>query len=74
MSDSVKNATKKSMELLKVPGQKCHKEVYGAIKGANTDTKLNISPVRKGYWSNKIGKPHTVPSKVTGKGGSVKSD
>lgn len=34
--------------------------------------KLNIAPVRKGYWGNKIGKTHTVPSKVTGKSGSVK--
>jgi len=36
------------------------------------DAKLNIVPVRKGYWGNKIGKPHTVPCKVTGKGGSVR--
>jgi len=34
--------------------------------------KLNIIPVRKGYWGNKIGKTHTVPSKLTGKSGSVK--
>ena len=53
-------------------GQKCHKEVQGAIKGAITDAKLNIAPVRKGYWGNKIGNPHTVPCKVTGKGGSVR--
>jgi small subunit ribosomal protein S2e len=53
-------------------GQKCHKEVQGAIKGALIDAKLNIIPVRKGYWGNKIGAPHTVPCKVTGKGGSVR--
>jgi len=53
-------------------GQKCHKEVQGAIKGAITDAKLNIAPVRKGYWGNKIGNPHTVPCKVTGKSGSVR--
>ncbi|KAH0889890.1 hypothetical protein HID58_052319, partial [Brassica napus] len=32
---------------------------------------LSSSPVRRGYWGNKIGKPHTVPCKVTGKCGSV---
>jgi ribosomal protein uS5 len=53
-------------------GWKCHKEVQGAIKGAVTMAKLNIIPVRKGYWGNKIGGTHTVPSKVTGKSGSVK--
>ncbi|CAM6000295.1 unnamed protein product [Sphagnum balticum] len=53
-------------------GWKCHKEVQGAIKGAVTMAKLNLIPVRKGYWGNKIGKTHTVPSKVTGKAGSVK--
>ena len=53
-------------------GWKCHKEVQGAIKGAVTMAKLNIIPVRKGYWGNKIGGTHTVPMKVTGKSGSVK--
>jgi len=33
---------------------------------------LNIIPVRKGYWGNKIALPHTVPCKVTGKEGSVR--
>merc|ERR1712114_116697 len=32
---------------------------------------LSVIPVRRGYWGNKIGKPHTVPCKVTGKCGSV---
>ncbi|KAK7796523.1 hypothetical protein U0070_008635 [Myodes glareolus] len=32
---------------------------------------LSIVPVRRGYWGNKIGKPHTVPCKVTGRCGSV---
>jgi len=53
-------------------GYKVHKEVQGAIRGAILDAKLNIVPVRKGYWGNKIGKPHTVPCKITGKGGSVR--
>lgn len=53
-------------------GQKCAKDVQGAIKGATTDAKINLVPVRKGYWGNKIGKPHTVPQKCTGKCGSVR--
>jgi small subunit ribosomal protein S2e len=53
-------------------GWKCHKEVQGAIKGAITMAKLNLIPVRKGYWGNKIGAIHTIPNKVTGKAGSVK--
>ena len=28
-------------------------------------------PVRRGFWGNKLGKPHTVPTKVTGKCGSI---
>ncbi len=46
--------------------------MQGAIKGAIIMAKLNLIPVRKGYWGNKIGKTHTVPCKVTGKSGSVK--
>lgn len=53
-------------------GWKCHKEVQGAIKGAVIMAKLNLIPVRKGYWGNKIGAIHTVPCKLTGKSGSVK--
>ncbi|KFW84514.1 40S ribosomal protein S2, partial [Manacus vitellinus] len=39
--------------------------------GAIILAKLSIVPVRRGYWGNKIGKPHTVPCKVTGRCGSV---
>merc|ERR1712151_1350671 len=53
-------------------GQKAHKEVQGAIKGATLDAKMNFYPVRKGYWGNKIGQPHTVPFKMTGQCGSVR--
>merc|ERR1712144_65160 len=60
-------------EVMKVKlGQKAHKEVQGAIKGATLDAKMNFYPVRKGYWGNKIGQPHTVPFKVTGRCGSVR--
>jgi len=33
--------------------------------------KLNVVPVRRGFWGSKLGKPHTVPTKVHGKCGSV---
>merc|ERR1712216_144013 len=52
-------------------GVKCAKEVATAIRGAIYVAKMNIVPVRRGYWGNKIGKPHTIPVKVTGKCGSV---
>nr|XP_055234931.1 40S ribosomal protein S2-like [Gorilla gorilla gorilla] len=38
----------------------------GCFSGAIILTKLSIVLVRRGYWGNKIGKPHTVPCKVTG--------
>jgi len=53
-------------------GQKAHKEVQGAIKGATLDAKMNFVPVRKGYWGNKIGQPHTVPMSISAKNGSVR--
>merc|ERR1712233_292770 len=46
-------------------------EVATAIRGAIIVAKLSVVPIRKGYWGNKIGAPHTIPSKVTGKCGSV---
>ncbi|KAL6530636.1 Small ribosomal subunit protein uS5w [Orobanche minor] len=52
-------------------GVKCSKEVATAIRGAIILAKLSVIPVRRGYWGNKIGAPHTVPCKVTGKCGSV---
>jgi len=52
-------------------GVKCAKEVATAIRGAIILAKMSVVPVRRGYWGNKIGKVHTVPTKVTGKGGSV---
>merc|ERR1719453_1219815 len=48
-------------------GVKCAKEVATAIRGAIISSKLNIVPVRRGYWGNKLGSPHTVPCKTTGK-------
>jgi len=34
--------------------------------------KLNVVPIRRGYWGNMIGAAHTVPCKLTGKSGSVR--
>lgn len=53
-------------------GVKCAKEVATAIRGAILAAKLAVIPVRRGYWGNRIGLPHTVPNKVTGKSGSVR--
>ncbi|OEH78240.1 40s ribosomal protein [Cyclospora cayetanensis] len=53
-------------------GVKCAKEVASAIRGAIIAAKLSLIPVRRGYWGNKIGDPHTVPMKVSGKCGSVR--
>ena len=46
-------------------------QVATAIRGAIIQAKMSVVPVRRGYWGNKIGKVHTVPTKVTGKCGSV---
>jgi small subunit ribosomal protein S2e len=52
-------------------GVKCSKEVATAIRGAIICAKMTVVPVRRGYWGNKIGPPHTVMAKSTGKCGSV---
>jgi len=52
-------------------GVKCSKEVATAIRGAILLAKLSIVPIRRGYWGNKIGKVHTISTKLTGKCGSV---
>ena len=51
-------------------GIKVGKEVQIAIKGALVDAKINIIPVRRGYWGSRIGGVHTIPAKVKGKCGS----
>jgi small subunit ribosomal protein S2e len=53
-------------------GIKTASEVANAIRGALIYAKLSLIPVRRGYWGNKIGQPHTVPNTVTGKCGSVR--
>merc|ERR1711950_138546 len=52
-------------------GVKCSKEVATAIRGAIILAKLSVVPIRRGYWGNKLGAPHTVPGKVHCKCGSV---
>jgi len=52
-------------------GARVGKEVAIAIRASMIAAKLNIVPVRRGYWGNRLGAPHTVPVKVTGKSGSV---
>jgi small subunit ribosomal protein S2e len=52
-------------------GVKCAKEVATAIRGSIIAAKLSVVPIRRGYWGNMIGAPHTVPIKVTGSSGSV---
>merc|ERR1719230_1699923 len=53
-------------------GAKCAKEVATAIRGGIIAAKMSLIPVRRGYWGGKIGLPHTVPMKVSGKCGSVR--
>lgn len=53
-------------------GVKCSSEVANAIKGALAAAKLSIVPVRRGYWGNKGGEPHTVANKLHGHCGSVR--
>ena len=52
-------------------GSRVGKEVAIVIRSSLVAAKLNLIPVRRGYWGNKLGAPHTVPLKVTGKSGSV---
>jgi small subunit ribosomal protein S2e len=53
-------------------GTRTAKEVALAIRASLIAAKLSLVPIRRGYWGNKIGNPHTVPIKVTGKSGSVR--
>jgi len=53
-------------------GVKCAKEVATAIRGGIIAAKMNICPIRRGYWGRMSGSPHTVPNKLMGKCGSVR--
>jgi len=54
-------------------GVKAAKEVATAIRGGIINAKMNLVPVRRGYWGHNAGTPHTVPCKVSGKCGSCRS-
>jgi len=54
-------------------GVKCAREVATAIRGGIINAKMNLIPVRRGYWGLNAGQPHTVPCKVSGKCGSVRT-
>jgi len=41
-------------------GVKCSAEVATAIRGAITSAKLNVSPIRRGYWGMNAGLLHNV--------------
>jgi len=53
-------------------GHKSAKEVATAIRGAIINAKLNMVPVRRGYWGASIGQVHTIPVKLSAKCGSVR--
>ncbi|PMB66037.1 40S ribosomal protein S2 [Beauveria bassiana] len=52
-------------------GIKTSKEVATAIRSAIIIAKLSVIPVRRGYWGNNLGQPHSLPCKESGKCGSV---
>jgi len=54
-------------------GCKTANEVANAIRGAVINAKMNVVPIRRGYWGDNDGAPHTVPMKVTGKCGSCRA-
>merc|ERR1712217_1008014 len=52
-------------------GIKSAKENGTAKEKAKNLALMNMIPVRRGYWGNKMGAPHSIQVKVTGKCGSV---
>ena len=52
-------------------GIKTAAEVANAINGATIFAQLAIFPVKRGYWGNKTGEPHTLSQTVTGKCGPI---
>ena len=47
------------------------KEVATAIRAAIIIAKLSVIPIRRGYWGTNLGEPHSLPTKESGKCGSV---
>jgi small subunit ribosomal protein S2e len=52
-------------------GIKTSKEVATAIRAAIIIAKLSVVPIRRGYWGTNLGEPHSIPTKASGKCGSV---
>src|SRR5215469_10632852 len=52
-------------------GIKTSKEVATAIRAAIIIAKLSVIPIRRGYWGTNLGEPHSLPTKESGKCGSV---
>ena len=52
-------------------GIKTSKEVATAIRAAIIIAKLSVVPIRRGYWGTNLGDPHSLPTKESGKCGSV---
>lgn len=52
-------------------GIKTAKEVAGAIRAGIMIAKLAVIPIRRGYWGNNLGEPHSLATKTSGKCGSV---
>jgi len=52
-------------------GIKTSKEVATAIRAAIIIAKLAVLPIRRGYWGTNLGAPHSLPTKESGKCGSV---
>jgi len=52
-------------------GIKTSREVATAIRAAITIAKLSVMPIRRGYWGTNLGEPHSLPTKESGKCGSV---
>jgi hypothetical protein len=52
-------------------GIKTSKEVATAIRAAIIIDKLSVLPIRRGYWGTNLGLPHSLPTKESGKCGSV---
>jgi small subunit ribosomal protein S2e len=52
-------------------GIKTSKEVATAIRAAIIIAKLSVLPIRRGYWGTNLGAPHSLPTKESGKCGSV---
>lgn len=52
-------------------GIKTSKEVATAIRAAIIIAKLSVLPIRRGYWGTNLGDPHSLPTKESGKCGSV---